>query len=159
MFTKTLEPFDDGTSAAFDYLGDNGPCIIEPDFRGNAADVFKHCLKSFHQALEVFTIIKLEITAVAEGKAQDKVLGFMMKLSVFIEISVSEVGLSPTRTMVKRNASFFPVKLKLLFLLADIHDYKPVTAVEIFVFFLQTSEYALCGVSLLTRGKPVCHKP
>ena len=98
-------------SATFNNLSDNSFCIVKPDLSWNATYIFKHRYQPFQQALHVFTVVELEISTITVGKAENKILCFMMKLTVFIEISISKVNLSLTGMVLKRKISFLVLKV------------------------------------------------
>ena len=68
MLGKPLEAFRYIASAAFDDIRDDGAGVVEPDLRRYAADVFEDRDKSFQEALHVFAIVQLQITAIAIGE-------------------------------------------------------------------------------------------
>ena len=68
MLGKPLEAFRYIASAAFDDIRDDSTGVVEPDLRRYAADVFEDRDQPFQEALHVFTIVQLQITAIAIGE-------------------------------------------------------------------------------------------
>ncbi len=103
VLTETLETLRYITPAAFNDLGDNGPGIVKPDFRWNPTDVLKYGGQTLQEALHVFAVIKLQKTAITKWKTEYKVLGFVMKLAIFIKISCSKIRLGFAGAMFEGN--------------------------------------------------------
>ena len=77
MLTEAPEAFGDLAAAALDDVSDNGPGIVKPDLCGNTADVLKHRGQPFQEALHVFAVVQLEISAITVWKAENKIFCLM----------------------------------------------------------------------------------
>ena len=113
-------------ASTFDDLSDNGPGIVKPDLRWDAADVLKHRYQPFQQAFHVLAVVKLEIAAIAMGEAEDKILCFMMQLAVLAEVCIAKISLRLSRVVFEGKIAFFLFQTKLLLLFGDIDSYKTI---------------------------------
>ena len=84
--------------------------------------------QSFQQTFHVFSIIKLEKTAVTVRETEYKIFCFIMEFSIFVEICCTEVCLCFTKSVFKGNVTNCSVKIKFLFSLFDIKGNQPVAA-------------------------------
>ena len=97
MLGKAAESIGKISTAAFYNLRDNGFGIVKPDLGGNASNVFKHRLQSLQKAFQIFSIVQLQVTAIAIWKTEYKILAIPVIVTVLNEVSRAKVGLSLSR--------------------------------------------------------------
>ena len=98
MLFEPGKAFCYGSAATFNDFCDNSTGVVEPDFSRHSTCVFKHGLQSFQQTFHIFTVIELQVTAIAVRKTENKMLSFIL-MAIFIEYCQSKISLSFTWLM------------------------------------------------------------
>ena len=158
VFLETEKPFRCFTPAAADDLCDDRFRVIKPDLGRDTADMFKYRTHGFQQAFHVFSVMQLQVSAVAVREVKHEIFSRVSD-AVFNKVGSSEISLRLARVMVQRDIPFLADKFQFLFLFRNIQGDQPVRAVEPLNFFFESPVDPFRCVPLLARGGFVFFEP
>ena len=151
MKTETIKFFTKYSVFSQNHFFDHARCVVKPDLRRNSSDIAEDCIKTFQEALRVFSIGN-------DGKHGSTMRETDNKFMAVIQNSFlrkpygSEITLRNARNcMIKRDHLFSIAKVHFLTFILNESVYCFIGTAEAFTFINKTVINPPCGMSLLGR--------